>query len=225
MRLGRILGIPVFLHWSFLALLGFLTLRALVQGGVAEAAWTLAFDVGLFGSVLLHELGHALAARGFAIRTRDITLYPFGGVASLTSMPRTPWQELVVAIAGPLVNFALALALGAAGLVWGLWPLTMLAAANLFMGLFNLIPAFPMDGGRVLRALLVPGLGYRGASQTAIRIGGWFAWAFLIGGAVSGWWSLALVGGFLMLALRAERARLAWEGRGWRAGGWAAGAR
>ena len=123
----------------------------------------------VFGCVLLHELGHALMARRFGIQTRDITLYPIGGVARLERMPRAPGAELLIALAGPAVNFAIAAALlpllirGRDELVslssmLGLF-LESLLSVNLILGLFNLIPAFPMDGGRVLRALLSGWLG------------------------------------------------------------------
>jgi len=202
-------GIPFRLHWSFFGLVLWI---------VGQMVWALGWHPGLvvgligaFGlslSVGLHELGHALAARRYGIGTRDITLYPFGGVASIERMPEDPDQELVIALAGPAVNFVLA-AVG--GWLW-LATSSSLAMAfvltNLVMGVFNLIPAFPMDGGRVLRAILTKWMGFLPASRLSVRIGRVFAWGFLAGGI---YWrnpGLLMVGGFLHVALNAEKARL-----------------
>ena len=156
-KLGRVAGIDVYIHATFF--LVFLFLPRLGRGPVEAALLICA----VFGCVLLHELGHALAARRFGIRTVDITLYPIGGVARLERMPRAPGAELVIALAGPAVNFAIAAAIGTLffasalllGIAWSLESfLGELLVVNLGLGLFNLIPAFPMDGGRVLRAAL-----------------------------------------------------------------------
>src|SRR3989441_7819706 len=146
--------------------------------------------LALFGCVLLHEFGHALAARGFGIRTPDITLLPIGGVARIQRMPDKPWQELAVAVAGPLVNVVIA-----AVLIFvlgrraefqylqhpeqpGVEMLAKLASVNISLVLFNLIPAFPMDGGRVLRSLLAMTMNYARATQIAARIGQALAFVF-----------------------------------------------
>ena len=166
-RIGRIAGIDVYVHFTFLLLLGWVAIsHYLAHGDLAEAMSGLAFILALFGIVVLHELGHALAARRYGIRTRDITLLPIGGVARLERMPEDPWQELVVALAGPAVNvvlaagiyFALALGRGVESLdesvrVGG-GLLDQLFWVNVSLVAFNVLPAFPMDGGRVLRALL-----------------------------------------------------------------------
>ena len=144
MEIASAFGIPIRLHWSFLAVLA----GILVWAGPGAWIGTLGLTIGLFGSVLLHELGHALAARYYGIETAHITLYPFGGVAAITQMPRNPLQ------AGLFVVF------GALYLTLGSWVAGGLAMMNLAMGLFNLIPAFPMDGGRVLRALLATRMGW-----------------------------------------------------------------
>jgi len=216
MQIATIARIPIRLHWSFWGLMAFYALQALFSGGLGALVSSVSLLAVLFGSVVLHELGHALAARSFGIRTAHITLYPFGGIAALLDMPRTPRQELVVALAGPAVNFVLAAGFGVlwilTGLGWGL-P-AILVGINLVMGLFNLVPAFPMDGGRVLRALLAQRMGWRRGSELAMKVGRVFAWGFIGIGVLSWTPSLLLVGGFLLIALRAERARLAWATRG-----------
>jgi Zn-dependent protease len=177
-KLGRIAGIDLFLHPTFLLilLLGFFPV------------WLSPFlIVALFGCVVLHELGHALMARRFGIETLDITLYPIGGVARLERMPRAPGAELLIALAGPAVNFAIVAGLIGLRLI-GLWVtgetaflgdfLDNLLFVNLVLGLFNLVPAFPMDGGRVLRALLSGWLGRARATTIAATIGRGLAVAF-----------------------------------------------
>jgi Zn-dependent protease len=168
-KLGRIAGIDVYLHSTFLVLL----LLALVWGDLPMV-------LSVFGCVLLHEFGHALMAKRFGIGTEDITLYPIGGVARLHRMPRAPGAELLIALAGPAVNFAIVGALmllgflGLDGLVAGTAVAALLAQlvlVNLILGLFNLIPAFPMDGGRVLRALLGGWMGRAQATTIAASIG------------------------------------------------------
>jgi Zn-dependent protease len=183
-RIGRIAGIEVYVHSTFLLLLGWDALRHFqAHGDPLEAMGGVAFTLILFGIVVLHELGHALAARHYGIRTRDITLLPIGGVARLERIPRSPGKELVIALAGPAVNgvlaasFYLGLAVGR-----GLSPfgeslqgrgglLDRLFWVNVSLALFNLLPAFPMDGGRVLRAALAMRLDYVRATQVAASVG------------------------------------------------------
>ncbi len=176
-KLGRIAGIDLFLHPTFL-----LILLPGLSGGIHPL-----FIVALFGCVVLHELGHALMARRFGIETLDITLYPIGGVARLERMPRAPGAELLIALAGPAVNFAIVAALmglealGLGGIKSGSSVGSFLASmmlVNLVLGLFNLIPAFPMDGGRVLRALLSGWIGRSRATSVAATIGRALALAF-----------------------------------------------
>jgi Zn-dependent protease len=176
----HVAGIRIQVHATFLILLAWI---ALASGTVGAAIAGIAFILALFACVALHELGHALAARRYGIRTRDITLLPIGGVARLERMPEDPKQEIVVAVAGPAVNVAIAGVLGAwlwltAG-VAVLAPvaafLEQLLAINLVLVVFNMIPAFPLDGGRVLRALLALRMERPRATTLAARIGQGFA--------------------------------------------------
>jgi Zn-dependent protease/predicted transcriptional regulator len=183
-RIGRIAGIDVYVHFTFLLLLGWVAIsHYLAHGDLVEVISGLVFILALFGIVVLHELGHALAARRYGIRTRDITLLPIGGVARLERMPEDPWQELVVALAGPAVNVVLAAgiyivlalgrgvgSLGDSARIGGGF-LDQLFWVNVSLVAFNALPAFPMDGGRVLRALLAMRLEYVRATQVAASIG------------------------------------------------------
>jgi stage IV sporulation protein FB len=182
--LGRIAGTEVRIHLTFFLLLAWFGIIAAARGGAPEAIDSLAFIVAVFACVLLHEYGHVLTARYFGIATRDITLLPIGGVASIERMPEKPGQELLIALAGPAVNVVIA---GLLFVVFGaaLNPdrfaaavanqdidfATRLAIINVWLVLFNLLPAFPMDGGRVLRALLSYRLSRLRATQIAARIG------------------------------------------------------
>lgn len=192
-RLGKIAGIDVYIHATFFLLLVFLGVGYWQQtrslSGTLEG---LGFLLLVFASVVLHEYGHALAARRFGIQTRDITLLPIGGVARLERLPEKPTQELWVALAGPAVNVAIAFGLWLYFLftqaLHGLPSVTMgsvvqrLFAANLFLALFNLLPAFPMDGGRVLRAVLAMRGDYVQATQVAAAIGQGMAFLFGVAG-------------------------------------------
>jgi Zn-dependent protease len=183
-RIARLAGIDIYIHLTFLLVLGYFGWLFYVEGGtLGHALYGVGVILTLFGIVVLHELGHALAAQRYGIRTRDITLLPIGGVARLERMPEDPKQELVVAFAGPLVNVVLAAALFTGlALTRGLAPpleamlvrgpfLDQLLWINVGMVVFNLLPAFPMDGGRVLRALLAFKLDYVQATQVAATVG------------------------------------------------------
>lgn len=194
-KLGRFFGIDVFVHATFLLLIGWVGISHWLDHRNWSATLSgVAFILLLFLFVIMHEYGHALTARKFGIRTRDITLYPIGGVARLERMPERPIEELWVALAGPAVNVALAIGLFGwliltntyeplAGLTVSRGSfLERLAVVNVTLVLFNLIPAFPMDGGRVLRALLAMRMDYVKATQTAASIGQGLAFLFgLIG--------------------------------------------
>ncbi|TMQ70564.1 MAG: CBS domain-containing protein, partial [Candidatus Eisenbacteria bacterium] len=187
-HIGTIAGIRVELHVTFLLFVGWAALsQGLLNGNVAGALGAVALLLSVFGCVLLHELGHALAARRYGIRTRDIVLLPIGGVARLQRMPDRPSQEVVVALAGPAVNVVIAAVLALA--LTQLRPtgmpnelLVSLLQVNLLMLGFNLIPAFPMDGGRVLRALLAMRMPYVRATRIAAGIGQGIALLFGIVG-------------------------------------------
>jgi Zn-dependent protease/predicted transcriptional regulator len=183
-KLGRLLGIDVYIHFTFLLLLGFIGLSHwMADRNLAAAANGMIFFLCLFACVLLHEYGHALRARRYGIPTKDITLLPIGGVARLERRPDQPIQELWVALAGPAVNVVIAAALGAWLTFTNAWePISALSATkggllerlfavNIFLVVFNLLPAFPMDGGRVLRSLLAMNLPYARAAHIAARIG------------------------------------------------------
>jgi Zn-dependent protease/CBS domain-containing protein len=203
------------IHMTFFLLLAWIGAIHWVRGGAGEAIDGIIFIVLLFVSVVLHEFGHVLAARRYGISTPEITLLPIGGVASLERMPERPYQEIVVALAGPLVTLliviVLTLVLGArfdltqmAQLEQAQSSMTgRLAAANGALLIFNLIPAFPMDGGRVLRALLAIPLGYTRATRIAALIGQGLALAFgfigLFGNPL-----LILVAAFIFLAASGE---------------------
>ena len=190
-KIGIFAGIAVYMHATFILLLGWIALSHWMQyKSLLPTLTGVAFIIALFLCVVLHEYGHALTARRFGIATRDITLLPIGGVARLERMPDKPNQELWVALAGPAVNVVLAALLGAylfltghfepvnqIGLTHGVF-LERLLFANLFLVGFNLIPAFPMDGGRVLRALLAKRMEYLRATQIAAGVGQGLAFLF-----------------------------------------------
>jgi Zn-dependent protease len=184
LRLGAYAGIGVFVHWTFGLLIAWIVLVH-VNAGLPwqETAAGVGFVLSLFFCVLLHEFGHALAARRYGIETRDITLLPIGGLARLERIPEKPAQELVVALAGPAVNVVIAgsllLILGFLGRLEGLSLVDLLTGSfwerlmmvNVTLVVFNLLPAFPMDGGRVLRAVLASRLGRRRATRIAAGVG------------------------------------------------------
>jgi Zn-dependent protease/CBS domain-containing protein len=182
-NIGTIAGTAVRIHVTFLLFLIWIWVASYMSGG-AEAAWNgLLFMVLLFLCVLAHEFGHIFTARAFGVATPDVTLLPIGGVARLERIPEEPREEFLIAIAGPAVNVVIALALimllGAKldaqhlGAVESakVSLVDRLAVVNLFLAVFNLIPAFPMDGGRVLRAALATRLGFVRATEVAATIG------------------------------------------------------
>jgi Zn-dependent protease len=182
LRLGSLFGIPVYLHLTFLLLLGGMGLVQWAHAGPVAALYTIVLVAAVFGSVLLHEFGHALTARFYGIGTRDVTLLPIGGLARLTRMPVNPQHELWIALAGPAVNVAIAGLLAIWVSLFGGGFAGQLMLINLGLAAFNLLPAFPMDGGRVLRAVLARRMGRLPATEIAATIGKGMAFVFGIAG-------------------------------------------
>jgi Zn-dependent protease len=190
-KIGTFAGIGVYVHTTFLILIGWVAMAHWqAERSAAAALEGVAFILALFGCVVLHEFGHALMARRFGIKTRDITLFPIGGLARLERMPEDPREELWVALAGPAVNVVIAAALFAVLQVTGTFTpldtitmstgsfLERLMVVNVLLIAFNMLPAFPMDGGRVLRAMLAIRMDYTRATQLAANIGQGMAFLF-----------------------------------------------
>jgi Zn-dependent protease len=190
-KIARLWGVDVYVHATFLLIIAWVAYSYWTEfGKLTAVASGILFILVLFGCVVLHEYGHALMARRFGVRTRDITLYPIGGVARLERIPEKPIEELWVALAGPAVNILIAILLAAYLAARGslhlssLWTVTSggflarLLAVNFTLAAFNLIPAFPMDGGRVLRALLGLRMDHLRATQIAASVGQALAFVF-----------------------------------------------
>jgi Zn-dependent protease len=194
LRLFTVKGIDIRVHLTFPFILVWAALQfGQIYGGIRGAVFGLVAITLLFILVTLHELGHSFAARRYGIPVKQIVLSPIGGVAQLQRMPDKPAQELVIAIAGPAVNVAMAVLLGALALFSGVGPanlingitgadgatlaalLSYVFVSNLFLAIFNLIPAFPMDGGRIFRALLAMRMNYASATKIAANVGRGFA--------------------------------------------------
>lgn len=201
LSLGSISGIKIKVHWTFFFLIIWIAFDELKRGGTTESVlFNIAFILAVFLCVVLHELGHALTAKRFGVRTRKITLLPIGGMAILDKIPESPKQELLITIAGPLVNVIIAILLyfiipvqeftdlnfGEAFNVLSKFTLQnflfYLYIANVGLAVFNIIPAFPMDGGRILRALLAMKMNRVKATQIAASTGQFIAVIFLLVG-------------------------------------------
>jgi Zn-dependent protease/CBS domain-containing protein len=220
-KIGRAFGIDVQVHWTFFLLLGFFAFASYQRSGsLTNALVTTLVIVALFVCVLLHEFGHSLVAQRLGIEIQDITLLPIGGVARLKSLPTRPWDEVKIAIAGPLVNVVLAPIFFLIGAVLGASPMqpanilqggnslgeifVYLGLINVALVLFNLIPAFPMDGGRVLRGLLATRLGALRATDISSAVGQFFALGFFLIGLLGGNILLALVAVFIFFGAGGE---------------------
>jgi len=220
-KIGRAFGIDVKVHWTFFLLLAFFAFAGYQRtGSLTNALVTTVIILALFLCVLLHEYGHSLVAQRLGIEIQDITLLPIGGIARLKSLPEKPWDEVKIALAGPLVNVVLApIFFGAAVLLGG--SLTMpanilegtqsvgqvfayLGFINVALVVFNMIPAFPMDGGRVLRGLLATRLGAVRATDISSAVGQFFAVAFFLIGLLSSNFLLALVAVFIFFGANGE---------------------
>lgn len=226
-RLFSVRGIAVRMHLTFPLILVWAALQfgVLARGGVAGALFGVLATLLLFAIVVLHELGHSVAAQYYGVEVKQIVLLPLGGVAQLARIPEKPSQEFVIAIAGPAVNFALALIFGVVALAAG-WSLGLsrlpellgnmtrisLAAlfaytfsSNLLLAVFNLIPAFPMDGGRILRALLATRFPYPRATNLAAGVGQALAWLMAIIGFLRGDFFWILIALFVYSGASQER--------------------
>jgi Zn-dependent protease len=218
-KLGSVAGIGVFIHWTFTILIAFIIYFNFRSGyNATQAIWSVLFIVSIFGTVFFHELGHALAAKHFGFKTIDITFLPIGGMARLEKIPEKPFEELVVAIAGPLVNVAFALitrlliSVPESSEEWIAQLSTGVNGANFFLNfyivnlwlaVFNLIPAFPMDGGRILRALLSFKLNRNVATRIAARLGQFIAVGFIILGFFNNPF-LVIIGLFVIMTAQME---------------------
>ena len=226
-RLLTVRGIDIRVHVTFPLILVFAVLQfgVFAGQGLNGAIFGIIVTLLLFGIVVLHELGHAIAAQRYGVPVTQIVLLPIGGVAQLQRIPENPMQELVIAIAGPAVNFAIAIVLYLAHQLFGIGgvsagePMGLLVnvgqggvnaifnyvfAANLFLALFNLVPAFPLDGGRVLRALLASRLDYGRATAVAVSIGQSLAWLAGIWGFLNGDFFLIVIAIFVYMGAGEE---------------------
>ncbi|MFN4124145.1 MAG: site-2 protease family protein [Flavobacteriales bacterium] len=213
--IGKYAGIGVYIHWTFSLLILYFIGSGIVKGlEFEQISWTILFVLCIFTCVVFHEYGHALSARRYGIKTKHITLLPIGGVAQLESLPEKPKHELVVALAGPMVNLIIAgillpfvihadmnpeslLAIGSSNF------LVYLFSTNLVLAFFNLLPAFPMDGGRVFRALLSFSYGRAKATAIAARLGQLLSLGFVLLGLFSNPF-LVLIGIFIFLGAQTE---------------------
>ncbi|MEI7597801.1 MAG: site-2 protease family protein [Aestuariivirga sp.] len=221
LTIGRIAGTNIRLHITFLIFLAWIGISDYLAGGPSAAVESIVFILLVFLCVTLHEFGHITMARRFGVNTPQVILSPIGGIAAMERMPENPRQELLVAIAGPLVNVGIALVLMAVfGLGLGFFTTIdfdhaslaeRLLIVNIMLVLFNLIPAFPMDGGRVLRAILAMNMGAARATAIAARIGQFFAIVFFVAGLL---WNpiLMFVGVFIYLAAGAEEQQATFTG-------------
>ncbi len=224
-KLFRVRGIDVKVHLTFVLILIWAAYRwsGDTGAGIQGALFGVVATLLLFAAVTLHELGHSFQALKYGVKVRDITLLPMGGLARMEEMPEKPKQELAIALAGPLVNFAIAALLIGLGVLLQIqavltlpelyrslgeanWAglLAYLTSANLMLGLFNLIPAFPMDGGRVLRALLAMKLDYGKATAIAAKVGQGLALLMGLWGFTSGSYTLVLIAIFIWMGAGEE---------------------
>jgi len=215
LRIGSIRGIAVRVHFTFLFLLAVLFVAGAFAHGLLSGLRSAALILLIFFCVFLHELAHSAVSARLGLRVRSIMLLPIGGLALLEDIPREPRQEVVIALAGPAANALLALLLGIAfhqlGLLREFRPpvlsgellLPSLFWANVYLALFNLIPAYPLDGGRVLRGWLAGRMDYVEATRKAVAVGQFFAYVFIFVGLFADWW-LILVGFFVYAGSVAE---------------------
>jgi len=217
-KIGKIAGIDIYLHWTFSILIAYITFIHYKEGqNLQQISWAIFFIVCVFVTVILHELGHAITAKKFKINTKDIIILPIGGLARFETIPEKPKEEFIVSFAGPAVNMLIALIssffiplndinslkMQLTSSVNGSNFMLNFFIVNVWLALFNLIPAFPMDGGRVLRAALSLFLNRRLATNIAARIGQALAVMFIIGGFFVNPF-LVLIGFYIFLGAQAE---------------------
>jgi Zn-dependent protease len=216
LKIAQIAGIGIYVHWTFF-LLSAWTVYAYLSAGEKDvvAVEGVVLVLAIFACVVLHELGHALTGRHFGVQTRDITRLPIGGVARLESIPKSPMEELWIAVTGPAVNVVIAavllVILAIAGDIEGSRHVTLggpflarLMAVTIMLVLFNLLPAFPIEGGRVLRALLALRMSRVQATHVAASVGQFMAILFGAAGVFSGQWMLLFIAIFVYLGAQAE---------------------
>ena len=222
LHIGTFGGIPLKIHWTFSFLILFLLFTIFAEGvGLEQGLWFGGYIIALFLCVVLHEYGHAIAAKRYGVQTKDIILSPIGGVARLEVLPEKPVQELIIALAGPAVNVIIAVLLTIGFLISSVDPLealnydilgidgpkdffVFLLVLNIMLFVFNLIPAFPMDGGRVLRSLLAMKFGRVNATKVASFVGRILAIGFVIFGLSNNMYVLAFIGVFIYMSAAAE---------------------
>jgi Zn-dependent protease/CBS domain-containing protein len=215
-NIGKIFGIRFRIHITFFLLLFFIFISVLDQFGINRALLATLLICAVFVCVLIHEIGHSLIAGRFGKETKSITLLPIGGVATMEEMPEKPFQEIAMAIVGPFINLAIA---GILYLFVGRWTgvgepnlypdsvktfFAGLIGINVMLAVFNMIPAFPMDGGRVLRGILAIKMDYVRATSAAVFVGQALAMLFIFFGLFYNWW-LALIGLFLYIGAGSEK--------------------
>jgi Zn-dependent protease/predicted transcriptional regulator len=214
---GKVSGIKIYIHWTFLILIFWVIASGERLGyGTEEILWNLGFIMAIFACIVLHELGHALTAKQFNFKTRHITLLPIGGVAQIEGLPDKPVQEFLVASMGPVVNLAISFILFIILKIINAYPLPsgdmhlsketfifQLYTVNIFLALFNLIPAFPMDGGRILRAILSIKLSRLRATRIAAYVAQFIAILFIFLGFLYNPF-LVLIGLFVLVGARTE---------------------
>lgn len=211
-RIARIYGIDVLMHWSFLVLV-LLVVWAEWASGLRQVGLWLLWIVAVFGSVLVHEFAHCVVARRRGAVVQDVLLLPIGGVSQMEKIPEAPDDELAIAVVGPLTSLGLGILAVAGGLALGarMWPPTLFAGSwlarlawlNFALGVFNLVPALPMDGGRILRAALSRHRDRKEATRLAGEIARFLAVVMIVGGILYDVW-LALIGVFVWLGAVAE---------------------
>jgi len=214
LKIGRVSGIGLYLHVTLLLLFGLIAYAGFVEMGTRGAAWSLALVAAILTCIMLHELGHSLIAQRLGVQVRSITLLPIGGVAALKSIPEKPWHEIAITLAGPTVNLVIAAALMPfTGLPPHLFLISMpydvhsflatVVNANLTLFLFNFIPAFPMDGGRLFRALLALVMSFPRATVIAATVGQGLAIVFVLVGLKFSLW-LVVIGVFIFIGAEGE---------------------